>query len=302
VEPSAAVARFPARPPPLHPKPRTNPYFTPFSSSTSSSSREDSFGPFASYKPVSATPAAVLKQSSYVNLAVNADLEASPPPVGDVNTEEIAATASPPAPGFLLPLARSQTLPHLLQKGSAPGGKTFSAMGGSISEELDLFGRSVKPSLSPPPQPSSNPFFDTPSVFPLPVSKPPARRPTAVSFAGDHQTSGRNPFRVPLSQIPALEPGDTTRQLGELFFARLLLTAASSSGSSSSSSSSSSSVPRVIPTNISDPLAVPTPPPTSTLPPLRKSSQVPVQGHFFLSWILVLMPIRIRLRIRTGSK
>jgi hypothetical protein len=277
-EPLPAVVPPPPRPPPLLPKPRSNPHYTlPSSSplSPSSSSGDDYFGPFSS----SSKPA--IMQSSYVNLAVSSDLEATTTSFSDVITETAAATtASPPAGGFL-PLARSQTLPHFLQPGSAPGGQTLSAsLAGSVSQGLDLFGRNVRPSLPPSFPPSFNPFRDPLSLPPL-VTKPPVHIPKAVSFAGEKPTC-KNPFRVPLSQIPALEPGDCTRQLGELFFARLLLTSSgrsdpSSSSSSNSvpvSSSSSSRVPRVIPTNISDPLAAPAPPPAATLPPLRKTSQV----------------------------
>jgi len=274
-EPLPAVVPPPPRPPPLLPKPRTNPHYTLSSSSplSPSSSSDDYFGPFSS----SCKPA--IMQSSYVNLAVSSDHEATTTSFSDV-IAETAAMPSSPGGGFL-PLARSQTLPHFLQTGSAPGGQTLSAsLAGSVSQGLDLFGRQqVRPSLPPSFPPSSNPFRD-PLSFPPLVTKPPVHIPKAVSFAGEKTTS-KNPFRVPLSQIPALEPGDRTRQLGELFFARLLVTSSGRSDPSSSSSSnsvplssSSSRVPRVIPTNISDPLAAPAPPPAATLPPLRKTSQV----------------------------
>jgi hypothetical protein len=273
-DPLPAVVPPPPRPPPLLPKPRTNPHYTLSSSSPlspSSSSGDDYFGPFSS----SSKPA--IMQSSYVNLAVSSDHEATTTSVSDVITE---TTPLPPVEGFL-PLARSQTLPHFLQTGSATGGQTFSAsFAGSVSQGLDLFGRQhARPSLPHSLPSSSNPFRD-PLSLPPQVPKPPVHIPKAVSFAGEKPT-GKNPFRVPLSQIPALEPGDRTRQLGELFFARLLLTSSgrsdprsSSSSNSVAVSSSSSRVPRVIPTNISDPLAAPAPPPAATLPPIRKTSQV----------------------------
>jgi hypothetical protein len=280
-EPLPAVVPPPPRPPPLLPKPRTNPLYTLSSSSPlspSSSSGDDYFGPFSSS---SSKPA--IMQSSYVNLAVSSDHEATTTSFSDVITETAAAATTPSsASGGFLPLARSQTLPHFLQTGSAPGGQTFSAsLAGSVSQGLDLFGRQhVRPSLPTSFPPSSNPFRDPLSVPPQ-VPKPPVHIPKAVSFAGEKPT-GKNPFRMPLSQIPALEPGDRTRQLGELFFARLLETSSVRSDPSSSSSNSnsvpvscsSSRVPRVIPTNISDPLAAPAPPPAATLPPLRKTSQV----------------------------
>ena len=84
-----------------------------------------------------------------------------------------------------------------------------------------------------------------------------------------------NPFRVPLSHIPALDPQDDTKAIGEDFFAQLI--AASRVVVTTTTTTTSVAItPCVVTTNpnLLDPLTQPQPAPTNTLPPIRKSSQV----------------------------
>ena len=73
------------------------------------------------------------------------------------------------------------------------------------------------------------------------------------------QTPGLNPFRVPLSHMPSLDPRDRTKEIGEEFFNGLVVDVVSSPCC-------------VTNPNVSDPLTQPQP--STTLPPIRKSSQV----------------------------
>ena len=83
-----------------------------------------------------------------------------------------------------------------------------------------------------------------------------------------------NPFRVPLSHIPALDPQDDTKAIGEDFFTQLI--AASRVVVTTTPTTSVAIAPCGVTTNpnLLDPLTQPLPAPTTTLPPIRKSSQV----------------------------
>ena len=294
--------------PPRAPQPRTNPYFAPSSSSTSPLSPvREPFGPFASPKPFTSSVASSISdgllQSSYVNLAASSDTETvTVLPGGSPDEESSMAVVVEkgwqlPAVS-LLPLARSKTQPLIQlrphqQQAATENSSSHTSAGHSQEPTSAAYGFNtvIHPSYPLPPVLSSfsptNPFLDSPNDIPPPQlsSFAPAVRPAAVANSRSAAVVNTNPFRVPLSQIPPLAPGDHSRELGQLFFARLRLQA------SRSSSARSRTPPCVIAaTNISDPLAAPPPQPAAnTLPPIRKTSQVNTGFVLFKSQVSVFV-------------
>jgi hypothetical protein len=283
------------------PQPRTNPYFAPSSAASSplsplpSASPRELFGPFATAQKDFATTAtaATLLHNSYVNLAASSDTDtvvthqpAAFLPVGHGEAVETPSSSS----SLLLPLMRSKTQPVLYRPSSAQSPPTAAVRENRAAAE-------APPALSYHVNPfaATNPFLEPPPPPPLSFDSvdEPAAKQRSVDNIGSPTTT--NPFRWPLSQIPALGPADHhVRQLGELFFARLRLQASrrrlsspSSNPNSSSINNTSARIPCVTfaATNISDPLAAPPPPSqlpfaaaaaAATLPPIRKTSQVSV--------------------------
>lgn len=103
---------------------------------------------------------------------------------------------------------------------------------------------------------SIKPTFDTnPNHFSIPTRTLNHGTLSTVQGSSSNKLIEKNPFKVPLCQIPAPDPLDRSREIGEEFFSTLVRS-------------------RVICTNISDPLAAPVVLPTPSILQSGKPSQV----------------------------